>query len=89
MSNGIADQIKALILTKLDVKLSLDEIDEQTPLFDGGMELDSFAVVELITLIENQYRFEFSEADLSPENFLNIVSIAELVGRHLPAPDGT
>ena len=61
------------------MKLGRDDIDETTPLFEGGMELDSFAIVELITLIEKRYRFEFTDADLRPEHFADLRSLADLV----------
>jgi len=79
MTAELIDNLRQLVVQRLDVKLRLDDIDEKTPLFAGGMELDSFAVVELITLIEKQYAFDFTDADLRPENFVNLRSVADLV----------
>jgi acyl carrier protein len=75
----LVEHLKHLIVDRLDVKLGPADIDERTPLFEGGMELDSFAIVELITLIEQSYGFEFCDGDLLPEHFLNLRAVADLV----------
>jgi acyl carrier protein len=85
MTAELIDNLRQIVVERLDVKLRLDDIDDETPLFAGGMELDSFAVVELITLIEKQYEFDFTDTDLSPENFVNLRSVAELVARRVAA----
>ena len=79
----VIDSLKHLVTERLDVKLGVDDINDTTPLFAGGMELDSFAVVELITHIEKQYGFDFTDVDLRPENFVNLRTIADLVQQRL------
>jgi acyl carrier protein len=81
----VVDNLKLLVTERLDVKLGVDDIDDTTPLFAGGMELDSFAIVELITHIEKQYGFDFTDVDLRPENFVNLRTIADLVQQRLAA----
>ena len=79
MNETLVDVLRRIVVDELDVKLGLAQIDARTPLFDGGLELDSFAIVELITLIEKRWSFEFSDTDLRPENFANLLSVALLV----------
>jgi len=56
-----------------------------TRLFDGGLKLDSFATVELISRIEEEYDFEFSDEDFIPENFVDLSTVCSLVETYLAA----
>jgi acyl carrier protein len=82
MSVTVAQQIKCLIIEDLDFPTPPD-LDETTPLFQGGLEMDSFAVVELITLIERHFDIEFQEADFRPEYFSDINALARLIEGYL------
>jgi acyl carrier protein len=75
----IIDRLKRLVLTELDVRLSVEQIEESTPLFEGGMGLDSFAVVELIGLIERDFAFEFPESDLTSESFSDLRTLGGVI----------
>ncbi len=55
-------------------------------LFEGGLDLDSFAVVELITRVEQTFAFQFAESDLRPESFTSLGRVAEIVLARLQAP---
>jgi acyl carrier protein len=85
MTSEIVDNLKQLVMERLDIKLGITDIDESTPLFAGGMELDSIAIVELITQIEKRSGFDFADVDLRPENFVNLRTISDLVCRRLAA----
>ena len=61
------------------------ELRPDTKLFDGGLQLDSFATVELISQIEEHYDFEFSDEDFLPENFVDLSTLCALVERSLAA----
>lgn len=47
-------------------------------LFDSGV-LDSFQVVDLIALVEQQYGIRVPDEDVTPENFRSIERIEEYV----------
>ena len=48
--------------------------DRNSSLFISGV-LDSFTLVDLITLIESEYDLTLNDADLRPENFDTIAKI--------------
>jgi acyl carrier protein len=73
------DQLKALVAGKLDVNLRYDEISPDAPLLDDGLGLDSLAIVDLITLIEDKFGFQFGEDDLNMDAFSNLRSLAKVV----------
>jgi acyl carrier protein len=85
-SDSVLQQLLGLVAAELDVRLPVEEIRAHTPLFDGGLGLDSFGVVELITVIEAHFGIQFAEADFAPEHFSTLDKLATLVARHRPVP---
>jgi acyl carrier protein len=73
------EQLKQLVAGKLDVNLKYEEIDLDAPLLDEGLGLDSLAIVELITLIEDEFGFQFGEGDLNMEAFASLRSLAKVI----------
>ena len=80
---AVVERLRSMLVEKLDVQLAREAIQPNTPLFDGGARLDSFAIVELIGLVEAEYGFEFSDGDLRPENFATVAALAGLVAKTL------
>ena len=79
MGDAIVECLKGFIANELEVNLDVDQVDVEAPLFAGGLELDSFAVVELIALVEAHFGFEFTEDDLCAPHFENLNTLAKLV----------
>jgi acyl carrier protein len=79
MSITITDQLKKIIANDLDVNLKIEEIDENASLFEDGLAIDSLAIVELISLIEETFDFEFSEDDINPNNFESLKVLSTLI----------
>ena len=73
------EQLKEIVAGKLDVNIRYEDIHPDAPLLDEGLGLDSLAIVELITLIEEKYRFQFGEDDLNMEAFANLRNLASVV----------
>jgi acyl carrier protein len=86
----IVARLKTLIAEQLDVNLTADAIDESDSFFEGGMGIDSIAIVELIVLTEQQFDVQFGDDELVPEWFRSLRVFAELVAkkRESPAADG-
>lgn len=81
--DDILAAIAAIVRQDLDLQQAVGEVSAQTPLFDGGLELDSFNVVELITRLEERFGFEFLEEDFVEEHFVSAGALAALIGRYL------
>ena len=82
MSTAVSECIRSLIVEHLDMSVPTG-FDETTPLYDGGLGMDSFTTVELITLIENHFQVEFKLDEITPEHFVNVRTVATLVERYL------
>ncbi len=82
MFASVPQQIVGLIVEQLDCRPPAD-VDGTTPLFEGGLELDSFAAVELIVLIETHFKIELEVSDIVPAHFVDINAVGQLVERYL------
>lgn len=71
--------MRQLIVEKLQPRLPSAGIHARTPLFDGGLGLNSFAVVDLISQLEQRFGFQFREADFREENFRDLQTLAGLI----------
>ena len=75
-------QVIEVIFARLPVRARKENVNANTPLFgSGGLNLDSFAVVELIALLESQLDIQFSEEDFRTEYFQNIGTLCALIER--------
>jgi len=83
MSEKVIDELKKIIAEQLDVNIKREEISEDAPLFEEGLGLDSIAIVEFITLIEEQFDFEFEEDELEMERFKDIRTVAGFISARL------
>lgn len=86
MVDDTIEQLKYLIAHKLDLDLQEGSIDTDAPLLEGGLKLDSLAIVELITLIEETFGFQFGEEDLNMDAFGSVRSLAAVIApKRVPA----
>jgi acyl carrier protein len=61
------DEVKSLIGKILGIADRLDSMDASTRLLGSLPELDSLAVAELLTAIEDRFSFEMDYADLTTD----------------------
>ncbi len=83
MSKEIVDLLVQILTEDMDVVPEATVVAGDTRLFDDGLGLDSFGVVEYISLIEQKFKIEFAEQDLDPQNFVTIAGLAKLVAARL------
>lgn len=83
MSVTLVNQLKTIMAQELDVNLKVEEIDENASLFEDGLGLDSIAIVELISLVEQHFGFQFSDTELTPDSFSNLNVLADFISGKL------
>jgi acyl carrier protein len=76
---NIVDGLRSLVANELGLNLEIEDVDADAPLLEGGLNLDSLAIVELITLIEKTFGFEFGEQDLNMEAFASLRTLAGVI----------
>jgi acyl carrier protein len=79
----IVDQIGDIARENLDLTGDVSDIGPATLLMKGGLDLDSFALVELISQLEARFSFEFRESDFREEHFESIGALGALVHRYV------
>jgi len=55
-------------------------IDEQSGLVESGL-IDSLALLQIVTYLEQTYGVDFSERGIDPEDLRSVHSIIELIAR--------
>jgi acyl carrier protein len=87
LDGGSADEIvatlKRIIVEELDVNVNVHSFDERTPLMEGGLDLDSVVLVQMIAVVEDKLCFEFLESDLRMRTFRNLRALAEVIARRI------
>lgn len=76
-----AQKIKQLIVDKLDINVYEDEFDLNTPLFEGGLAMDSIVFTEFLVLLEQHFGVEIDDEMLATENFVNINKVSETLSK--------
>jgi acyl carrier protein len=77
--NEITQQLKKIIANDLDVNIDEKTIVDDIGLLEGGLGLDSIAVMELISILEQTFGFEFSDDDLNMDAFQTLTTLSEFV----------
>lgn len=80
------EQLQKLLNQHFATRLPAGGLNAKTPLFAGGLGLNSFAVVGLIALVEGHFDIQFNETDFREEHFQNLQSMAHLIDKYRPAP---
>ena len=76
------DDLKTLVGQTLGITDRADSMDAATGLLGSMPELDSMAVVELITAIGETVRFRADEADFTADAFETLGTLAAFVDAH-------
>ena len=81
MPESTIEKVRTIIADRLDVNIALEDIDPDSGLLEDGLGLDSIAIVELITLVEETFGFKFDEDGLNMEAFQTVRTLAEYIQR--------
>jgi acyl carrier protein len=85
--NGIEkmmqDQVKQIVVSTLNLGGRSSELALSSPLLGAIPELDSMAVVGIITALEEHFGFSVHDDEISAENFETLGSLVAFVERKL------
>ena len=85
MDKLISD-LKAQIIAQLNLQdIRPEDIGDDQPLFVDGLGLDSIDALELIVLLQQQYKIKLSNADEGPKVFRTVRTMAEYITAHQPS----
>lgn len=82
MSLGVGE-VGALLVGALGLSRSASEFTEDTPLLGAMPELDSMAVVNVITAIEEHYGVRVEDDEISAETFATVGTLRRFIAEKL------
>lgn len=80
MSEVVASIIDWIKENSSQGELQASDITVETDLIENRL-MDSIDLMHLVTFLEDTYEFSLSPDDLTPESFINVKAIADLVQR--------
>ena len=81
------NEVKSVLVTTLGIEDRAASIVASTELFGGIPELDSLAVLELVTAIEDKFGITIEDEEFGGEIFETLGSLSEFVESKRPDAD--
>ena len=79
----LKQQLKEQIIKFLNLlSVKPEDIKDDEPLFGEGLGLDSIDSIELIVLLQQQYKIKLSNAEDGPKVFKSVRTLAEYITAH-------
>jgi len=79
----LMEDLKRQIIEQLNLRdLTPDKIDNEQPLFVEGLGLDSIDALELIVLLQQEYKIKLSNAEDGPKVFKSVSTMADYILQH-------
>ncbi len=72
----MSDRVKGCLIKALELELSVDEIADDEALFEGGLGLNSLAILQVIAAVEEEFGIEVPDEDLTPELIESVRTLA-------------
>ena len=79
----LLDDVKMVVGTALQIRARVQEMDASAPLLGAVPELDSIAVVNLITALEEHFGITVADDEIGASTFETLGSLTSFVERKL------
>ena len=73
------DAVREILRDSLDIGSRADQFDASSPLFGAVPELDSMAVVAVLTSIEDEFDIVIADEDVSADIFATVGALASFI----------
>ena len=73
----ILTTLKEILINNLNISLNPEEIDENESLFEGGFELDSVDMLEIVAGVDEKYNIALTDKD--SEYFENLDKLSSYI----------
>lgn len=81
----LLDEVKSVVGNTLQISARVRAMDESAPLLGAVPELDSMAVVTLITALEEHFGITVDDDEIGASTFETLGSLTKFVESKLPA----
>ncbi len=81
----LMNDLKSQIVAQLNLQdIRPEDIGNDEPLFNEGLGLDSIDALELIVLMQQQYKIKLASSDEGPKVFRTVRTMAEYITANKP-----
>jgi acyl carrier protein len=80
----LLDDVKQVVGSALQIGSRVQHMDAATPLLGAVPELDSIAVVNLITALEEHFGITVADDEIGASTFETLDSLTQFIERKLP-----
>lgn len=78
--DALKEELKERIINALNLEdISIDDIQDNDPLFGDGLGLDSIDALELIVLLDKEYGIKLADPKQGKEIFQSVETMAQFV----------
>ena len=81
---SLKNDLKKLIVEKLKLEMSPDEITDDISLFGEGLGLDSIDALELVVALEKEYHISIPDEEMGREAFASVNALEAYILKHRP-----
>jgi acyl carrier protein len=79
----LLQELKEKIVEELQLKgVSPDELADDIPFFDGGLDLDSVDLLFVVALVDRDYGVQIFSRELGEKVFITLSTLAEYIAEH-------
>mgnify|MGYP000914448348 CR=1 FL=1 len=76
----LTQELKARIISQLNLEdLTVEDLDDNTPLFGDGLGLDSIDALELIVMLDKSYGIKLSDPKEGRKVFETVQTMADFI----------
>ena len=86
MTTDLRRKLKELLIERLKFEdMTPDDINDDDPLFAGGLGLDSIDALEIVVMLETEFGIKVKNEGSAREYFRSIATLADYVAERLAA----
>jgi acyl carrier protein len=82
----VLDKVKNILVERLRLNLSPEDIADNSPLFGLGLQLDSIDALEIVVGIEKEFKISITDEDM--QVFRSVNTIADFILEKLAKGEG-
>jgi acyl carrier protein len=83
--NTLITELKVKLITLLDLTdLTPDDFDENARLVGGDLGIDSIDLLEMVVMIERDYRVVINNQEIGEKVFATLATLAAYIQEHMP-----
>jgi acyl carrier protein len=75
----VRSEVKQLLVTGLRLQIPVAEIADDVPIFGEGLGLDSIDALELVVLVEEQFRVSIPDEDVGRKALASVNALVDFI----------